>query len=73
MNTKQHQNYIDGKKASVASHLRPKHWLQLLNRSARLNGSKSSGTPEAQTDRVGKAKSVPAEIIGRTGYPLYDR
>jgi hypothetical protein len=48
----------------------PNHWLRLLRGSNGVYRSQSSDTVTAQRRQTGQP-SEPAEIVGRTGYPLY--
>jgi hypothetical protein len=48
----------------------PNHWLRLLHGSNGAYRSQSSATVTAQRHQTGQP-SESAEIIGRTGYPLY--
>lgn len=66
-------HYSDHTAGPVAAHLTSQHWIGLLSGVQSANGSSRNGGSKAQSSRVGTTRSVSAELIGRTGYPLYDR
>jgi hypothetical protein len=62
-------HYSDHTAGPAAARLTSEHWIGLLSGVQSASGSRSSG--KAQPDQAGMTRRVPAELIGRTGYPLY--
>ena len=71
MNANLQPYYSDHTAGPLAAHLTSEHWIGLLSGVQSANGSPSHGNGKAQSGRVGTSRSVPAELIGRTGYLLY--
>ena len=64
-------HYNEHTAGPVAAGLTSEHWIGLLSGVQSASGSSSNGRGKGQSGRVGTSRSVPAELIGRTGYPLY--